>query len=318
MEEREEQQAAIFEQVKHAKLLAGTIDTIIWFAYKGGFHRFQPERIFLDEAAYTPLIKVLALLALQTNLTFLGDGQQLAPVCSVKQSVLMRPESKGACLWALPAYELDSVLSCTDLETAAKQYFINPVCPDYQLFGKDNLVESFRYGGRLAEVLSENVYHGQLIGQSQHGTEIVVLNAARQESDLHRTNSSEVRTVQNYLAAHSNEDYAVLTPYCKQVWQLQRALPQPEKVMTIHRAQSHEWDTVIISIVDTDDKWYTDSQNKDVQGLRILNTAISRARKKLVLVCDIAYWKKEKTQLICKLIEAAEGKKGEGTHVLCK
>lgn len=167
MEEREEQQAAIFEQVKHAKLLAGTIDTIIWFAYKGGFRRFQPERIFLDEAAYTPLIKALALLALQTNLTFLGDGQQLAPVCSDKQSVLMRSESKGACLWALPAYELDSVLSCADLEIAVKQYFINPVCPDYQLFGKDNLVESFRYGGRLAEVLSENVYHGQLIGKKK-------------------------------------------------------------------------------------------------------------------------------------------------------
>ena len=303
-------QAKTLARMNAAMLLAGTIDTIIWFAYKSGLHHFHPEHIFLDEAAYTPLIKALALLALQTNMTFLGDGQQLAPVCTIEPSVLRRPESVGACLWALPAYEMDAVLSCKDLSTVAEQYFCNSVCPNYQLFLKDNLYESFRYSGKLAKVLSENVYKGQLIGRAKHNTEIVVLNAVRTEFNKSRTNAAEVRAILTYLAMYSHEDYAVLTPYCNQMWKLKKALPQSERVMTIHRAQSHEWNTVILSVVDTADKLYTDSNNKWAHGLQVLNTAISRARKKLVLVCDVAYWKSQKTQLICKLIETAENDEG--------
>lgn len=40
---------------------------------------------------------------------------------------------------------------------------------------------------------------------------------------------------------------------------------------------------MIFSVVDTDDKWFTDSTNIQSGGLNIINTAVSRAKKQLVI-----------------------------------
>ena len=75
-----------------------------------------------------------------------------------------------------------------------------------------------------------------------------------------------------------------------------------EEVLTIHGSQGREWDIVILSVVDTTNKWFTNSKCTKSNGLKVINTAVSRAKKKLVIVCDANYWKTQQEQLIGKLI----------------
>ena len=78
--------------------------------------------------------------------------------------------------------------------------------------------------------------------------------------------------------------------------------------MTVHSSQGREWDTVILSVVDTAKRWFTDSSNTAAKGLTVINTAVSRAKKRLIIVCDARYWINEKNQLIGSLINIADKK----------
>ena len=60
--------------------------------------------------------------------------------------------------------------------------------------------------------------------------------------------------------------------------------------------------TVILSVVDTADKWFVDSTIAISKGLNLVNTAVSRAKKQLIIVCDKDYWINQKGQLLTDLI----------------
>ena len=79
-----------------------------------------------------------------------------------------------------------------------------------------------------------------------------------------------------------------------------------DSVMTVHGSQGREWDTVIFSVVDTTDMWFTNSLHPKSDGKKVINTAVSRAKKKLIIVCDAEYWKPMEKQLIGKLLSVAE------------
>ena len=78
-----------------------------------------------------------------------------------------------------------------------------------------------------------------------------------------------------------------------------------DSLATVHGSQGREWKTVILSVVDTSDKFFTDTRNPRSNGLNLINTAVSRAREELIIVCDYHYWIRQKGQLICKLLENA-------------
>ena len=78
-----------------------------------------------------------------------------------------------------------------------------------------------------------------------------------------------------------------------------------ENILTVHGSQGREWDTVLLSVVDTQDKWFTDSNRLESNGKKLINTAVSRAKRKLILVCDAAYWEKQSSQLIGHLLSIA-------------
>jgi len=88
---------------------------------------------------------------------------------------------------------------------------------------------------------------------------------------------------------------------------LNKHLPQERnefKILTVHGSQGREWDTVILSVVDTNDKWFVDSRKSISKGLNLINTAVSRAKKNLIIVCDVDYWSNQYGQLITELYYA--------------
>jgi superfamily I DNA and/or RNA helicase len=99
-----------------------------------------------------------------------------------------------------------------------------------------------------------------------------------------------------------------LTPYRNQLKLLNQELPKArreQRIMTVHASQGREFDTVILSVVDTHNKYFTDSTNKLSRGLQIINTAVSRAKKELIIVCDAEFWSEQNHQLISEIINAS-------------
>jgi superfamily I DNA and/or RNA helicase len=137
-----------------------------------------------------------------------------------------------------------------------------------------------------------------------------------------RQNSAERNAIIELMNDIGSESFAVITPYVNQRNLLRNNrynnlinsdyfypagnVTPPDNVMTIHASQGREWDTVILSVVDANDKWFTDSENKISNGKFVLNTAVSRAKEKLIIVCDYEYWKNQKKQFIGKLLEISQ------------
>ena len=108
--------------------------------------------------------------------------------------------------------------------------------------------------------------------------------------------------VKAYLAT---DDYAILTPYRNQVALIGQMLQEErkaERIMTVHASQGREWDTVFLSIVDTSDMYFTNSKRTELGGLQIINTAVSRAKRRLIIACDKQFWTQQRGQLIRELV----------------
>ena len=77
-----------------------------------------------------------------------------------------------------------------------------------------------------------------------------------------------------------------------------------DDVVTVHGSQGREWDVVIFSVTDSfEEAFLTNSRRPE--SLKLLNTAVSRARKTLILVGDVADWKRRPGQLLSELLGIA-------------
>ena len=124
-----------------------------------------------------------------------------------------------------------------------------------------------------------------------------------------RENNAEAAAIQQIVKSNKLKEFVILTPYKNQMAKIGALLPNERNnhlILTVHGSQGREWDTVILSVSDTSDKWFTDSQNRVSKGKNLINTAVSRARKRLIIVCDYNYWIKQNNQLITGLLKAGE------------
>ncbi|WP_312942486.1 AAA domain-containing protein, partial [Oscillibacter sp.] len=144
---------------------------------------------------------------------------------------------------------------------------------------------------------------------SDDGTSIYCLDAPAQPTDIPRSSQAEVNAVKRFLSLNQISDYAILSPYRRQISLLSAALPKEKKsgrILTVHASQGREWDTLFLSVVDTNNKCFTDTVRSATQGKMVINTAVSRARKTLILVCDASYWFSHPEQLIGQLVLASK------------
>ncbi len=180
-----------------------------------------------------------------------------------------------------------------------------------------DLIETHRFGQNLADTLSRCVYDDKpLKSVAEHGDlKVVVIDTPlRQPPARRRENLSECIAIKHYLeemqpGEKQGEDaFVILTPYKRQVAKINDTIPtvrREHRALTIHRSQGREWDTVLLSVVDGpwNPPWFTDSRR--AESLRVLNTAVSRARKSLVIVCNRTFWEQHPEQLITQLIRLA-------------
>lgn len=285
------------------QIIAATVDTCIGRLLPNDA-ACQFSHIFLDEAGYCSLIKAATLTAYHAPLTFLGDHMQLPPICEMPNNEMIGMKAEVA-VWAQSALYLEEALQGADI---AEDYH-NARSPHFCQMKKFDLSKTYRFGEALASILSQMVYRRPLEGAPEHETQLLFLPASKVKGKENRTNLAECSAILCYLKQHPDEEIGVLSPYKNQrallASEIRRHGFSPDMVLTIHGSQGREWDTVLFSVVDTTDKYFTSIQKPGSNGRRLINTAVSRAKKKLILVCDCDYWMKQSNELIGQLLSVA-------------
>ena len=267
------------------------------------------DHIFVDEAGYCNCLMSLALMANGVPLTLLGDHKQLPPVCTVDEETLRRYIEKGGFmrygfLWSQSSLFTESLL--TDSPAGLSQTFVDLADPRFARTKRVDLTESHRFGSNLGEILDRCVYRNGVKGLGNDPLEIVCIDVTCPPRDK-RVNFPEAEAIRAYLSEMNEPDFCILSPYRTQIETLRKVMPEMEnRIMTVHKSQGREWDTVILSVqdgrgCDREVPLRFTSSHTDV-GLKVINTAVSRARRKLVIVCDTEFWLKQEDEIIGELI----------------
>ncbi len=291
--------------ISKRNIIAATMDTLLNRILPDG--DFRPSHIFLDEAGYCSLIKGATLTAFDCPITFLGDHMQLPPVCEMNENQIT-PDNREVCLWSLSALFTEKFLT-ESFDEVFKSYSNHKTASFYSI-KKSDLVQTYRFGPALANVLAKEVYSEQFTGNESYETVMFYIDARKNPGIKPHISISECDAILKYLKENLEDDVGIITPYVNQRQELKNRFKgdkaMQDSIMTVHGSQGREWDTVIFSVADTTDMWFTNSLHQKSDGKKVINTAVSRAKKKLIIVCDAEYWKPMEKQLISKILAVAE------------
>ena len=294
------------EQFQNALVVAATFDTAVGHLPK--LENADPySHVFIDEAGYASLARGMTAFSCGSPVSFFGDHFQLPPICEMNTKEI-KEEHPEVALWAVP------VVAYSDLVQQRLPRLISLLDrPEYtfDMLKYVRLLRTYRFGTKLARILDAHVYHtsGRFEGVARTSFEVLVLHGAKQPTDRKRESVAEAMEIRDYLqkAKPDEGSYIILAPYHMQIERLKKLMPsERSNILTVHRAQGMEWDTVILSVCDTKDAYFVNSGL--TVGKCVLNTAISRAKKRLVIVCDTNFWDSERKQLISELIAQSTGK----------
>ncbi len=272
------------------------------------------DRIFLDEAGYCGLLQAAALFTNGVPVTFLGDHMQLPPVSVLDQQLLEESALKGgslrdAYLWNMSALYCEQLIDAGP--ASVRKSFLESLPPDHIITGRADLTESHRFGSNLASILDRHVYRNGISGVPGSDLDIGCIDATCTERNG-RENRGEAYAIRDYLRQNplDPDKVVILTPYTVQLRLLKRVLGRKyrDSAMTVHGSQGREWDTVIFSVADNgvesrDVPFRFTSSSTDI-GVKVINTAVSRAKKMLLIACDRDFWLSKDDELISGLLRA--------------
>lgn len=298
-----EEQENAKDRVKKAKIIASTLDT---FIMRDDINGIPFAHIFLDEAGFANLIKALALCKNGVPLTMLGDHRQLPPICEMDPRQIKDPANEEVCLWDMSALHLEALFYEEPHEVFLR--YVNGHEPEFQKTAMSELLKTHRYGPNLCTILDQHVYRNGLYSGIEEPTGIYFIDVGYCRANQN-SNGAEATACGN-LAMHflgeGFDDFGIITPFVNQRKAIQKQLPyqhRQDKVLTIHRSQGREFHTVIFSPVYLS-RYFTDSSSSKAQ--KALNVAISRVQSRLILVCDVRWWSRQRHQMIGQLIECAQ------------
>ncbi len=304
LDDREEEllRATLPARLQHAQVIGLTFD-----GYIGRYRQKVPplHQVFVDEAAYVPLIKALTAFRQKVPVAFFGDHFQLPPVCTVPTQAIVGLEK--TLLWSRSAIFSECAFSSSKnverlLDLLSKH---DGEPPSYTQTKKADLIITYRFGPSLADLLNIVIYrNGLKSGLAADSLEIEVVHAPRSQGNDWTNRAQAIKAVEAFNRAPAHRR-CILTPYNNQVRIMRQQLPSShrESVMNVHSSQGQEWDTVIFCASDCGQEPFLTNSEKP-KGRTCLNAAISRVRRRLVLVLDQSFWQApgRSDQLLNRLI----------------
>ena len=262
------------------------------------------DHIFVDEVGYCNLIQTMPVFACGIPVSMLGDHMQLPPVCELDKDLitdfLANPcddlYMKYSYMWDQSALNIESFLFGEEEETQTD--YLEEREPRFSKTRMVKLTKTHRFSDNLARILDDSVYRNGIEGIGEEPISIECYDIIGDSSDK-RVNNAEAEAVAKFVEENKDElgDFAILTPYRDHKKRLEKLCKgHKDYVLTIHSAQGREWDTIIISVCDNrhssrEVPFRFTSSIAPNTGLKVMNTAVSRAKKRIILFCDHEFWK---------------------------
>lgn len=272
------------------------------------------DAVVVEEAgmANLPALFFAACLARRKAL-MVGDPRQLPPIVLSRERFVAQAMGRSIFEVSAPTPSDSPWVALLDL-----QYRMHPAI--------GNLVSELYYEGRVRNA-PETAERRAIAALPPFAGEAVVLidtrgttTCAASSATGSRSNEATARlSVEHALAAADSgaESVAIITPYADQSRLIRRLLGRRGEVIacsTVHRFQGHERDIVILDTVDAlplRPGVLTTREGASSQAENLLNVSISRARGKLILIADVAYFRDQAPRSpLRKLLEAAARQSG--------
>ena len=280
--------------VKSSRLVFSTISN---FALNNSLYNSKFDNLIVDEASMMAMPSLFALgHNISKRIILVGDFQQLSPIALVRVPALTESVFKM------------NEISIKNSDHPALHQLLHQRRSDEKIV---DLINRTFYRGKLIPSAKGDV---KIIGKDPFAGKVITLYDCRGEvrytkGGTRQNKDFAVKVIQLldkfYQDKTAQYTIGIITPYKGQVSLLRALLREREyavefeeriKIGTIHKFQGSECDVIIFDMVDcpvtTNGK-----QNRIGQlfageeGERLLNVAVSRARHKLIMVCDEKYIK---------------------------
>ncbi|MBR5038770.1 MAG: AAA family ATPase [Prevotella sp.] len=280
--------------VKSSRLVFSTISN---FVLSNSLYQSRFENLIVDEASMMAMPSLLALgHKISKRLILVGDFQQLSPIALIKDPALTES-----------VFEMNDI-NIKNTNHPALHQLLHQRRSDKQIV---ELINNTFYEGKLIPAAKENE---DVVEKEPFAGKVIALcdcdGAVRFSKGGTRQNKCFAENVMNLLDIFYQDKKAkytigVITPYRGQV-SLIRALKferqysdefeERVRIGTIHTFQGSECDVIIFDMVDCPKSEKGNSLQigrlyAAKEGERLLNVAVSRAKFKLIVVCDKEYIK---------------------------
>lgn len=227
------------------------------------------DYVIMDESSQVDVATGALAMSTGRNAIIVGDCKQLPNVVPPAE------KEKAELIFAQyninEAYKYDNSFLKSIIE-------IMPTVPQV------TLREHYRCHPKIIDFCNKKFYNNELLIMTQDRGEEDVLKVIKTVEGNHargRKNQREVDSIQQEILPNLDSDYkdiGIISPYRDQVQLLKHTFKDIE-CDTVHKFQGREKDTIIISTVDNKITEFSDDPN-------LINVAISRAKKHLVLVTN--------------------------------
>lgn len=242
------------------------------------------DYLIIDEASQVDIATGSLAISCAKNVVIVGDTKQLANIVPPK----LKPKVEDV----FRQYNIDNGYKFTNS-------FLQSILDVLPNAPQTTLREHYRCHPKIIEFCNQKFYNGELIIMTKDNDEKDVLLVKKTAKGNHVRDHYSQRQIdvikQNIITEYSldADETGIISPYRNQVNALNNEIGQFE-IDTVHKFQGREKDNIIISTVDDEISDFVDDPN-------LLNVAISRAKKRLMIVVTGNLQKKER--IITELID---------------
>lgn len=230
------------------------------------------DYVIIDEASQVDVVSGALALSCARNAVIVGDVKQLPNV--ITNDMAKKVEALDKRYDILPAYRYANSLlqSVSALMTVGSEYTIPQTL----------LKEHYRCHPKIIDFCNKRFYNNELLIMTDDSGEEDTLKVYKSNKGNHARKHYSQRQIDiiNEEIIPYNFDkemtYGIVTPYNNQVKEINQQI-ENGLADTVHKYQGREKDIIIISTVDDAISDFADDPN-------LLNVAVSRAKKRLIVV----------------------------------
>jgi very-short-patch-repair endonuclease len=253
------------------------------------------DYIIIDEASQVDLVTASLALAGWKNVVIVGDVKQLPQIVSSDIEKL-----SNEMFYKNTLDESYNFSKCSIIASLMKLYGDN--------LPKTLLSEHYRCHPKIIRFCNEKYYNNVLIVMTEESSQDIPLklykttpgnHARRDNIDNEKGwyNIRQIEVIRDEILGSNNAQYkeasktGIICPYRKQVTETNRLIGKDElEVDTVHKFQGREKNTIIFSTV-------ANELNSFIDDANLINVAVSRAIKELIVVTSNKVFKQHGTNI---------------------